>query len=152
VAQIETVGASPERPNVVARVGPTGDRMILLCGHLDTKPAGDLDQWRLDPYEASIEDGELYGLGSGGMKGAVAAMVFAAAALHATPGLGGGVSLVLTADEEAGSRFGAEWLATNGHLQGDAALLGEPCGIVCEWEAIDVVSRGAALLKIRVRG
>src|SRR5262249_24904914 len=119
---------------------------------LDTKPAGDLDQWRLDPYEASIEDGELYGLGSGGMKGAVAAMGVAAAALHATPGLGGGVSLLLTADEGGGSGFGAEWLATNGHLQGDAALLGEPCGIVREWEAIDVVSRGAALLKIRVRG
>ena len=31
-------------------------------------------------------------------------------------------------------------------------MLGEPCGIVREWEAIDTVSRGAALFKVRVRG
>jgi acetylornithine deacetylase/succinyl-diaminopimelate desuccinylase-like protein len=133
VAQIETVGAREERPNVIARAGRIGGRTVLLCGHLDTKPAGDLSRWRLDPYDASIEEGELYGLGSGDMKGAVAAMVFAAGALHATGGLPGGVSLVLTADEEAGARFGAEWLAANGHLQADAAVLGEPCGIAREW-------------------
>jgi acetylornithine deacetylase len=62
------------------------------------------------------------------------------------------VSLVLTADEEAGSRHGAAWLAASGHLQGDAAVLGEPCGIEREWEAVDVVSRGAALFRVRVRG
>ncbi len=62
------------------------------------------------------------------------------------------MTLVLTADEEAGSRFGSQWLAESGRLAGDAALLGEPCGIVREWEAIDTVSRGAALFKVRVRG
>ena len=62
------------------------------------------------------------------------------------------MTLVLTADEEAGSRFGSRWLAEYGLLEGDAAVLGEPCGIVREWEAIDTVSRGAALFKVRVRG
>jgi acetylornithine deacetylase/succinyl-diaminopimelate desuccinylase-like protein len=152
VERIETVGASEERPNVIARLAPAAGRALLLCGHLDTKPAGDLSQWRLDPYEASIEDGELYGLGSGDMKGAVAGMVFAAGALQAAGESPGRLILALTADEEAGSRFGAQWLAANGHLEADAAVLGEPCGIVREWEAIDLVSRGAALFKIRVRG
>ena len=59
---------------------------------------------------------------------------------------------MLTADEEAGSRLGSQWLAESGRLAGDAAVLGEPCGIVREWEAIDTVSRGAALFKVRVRG
>jgi acetylornithine deacetylase/succinyl-diaminopimelate desuccinylase-like protein len=127
-------------------------RTLILCGHLDTKPPGELAAWRRDPYGAAVEDGELHGVGSGDMKGAVAAMVFAAAALEAC-GLGAGsVALVLTADEEAGSRFGARWLAESGLLAGDAALLGEPCGIEREWEAIDTVSRGAALFKVRVRG
>ncbi len=152
VTRIETVGASKKRPNVIARLGPAVGPALILCGHLDTKPAGDLSQWRLDPYEASIEGGELHGLGSGDMKGAVAAMVFAAGALQAVGDLPGRLILVLTADEEAGSRFGAQWLAVNGHLEADAALLGEPCGIMREWEAIDVVSRGAALFKVRVRG
>ena len=84
------------------------------------------------------------------MKGAVAGMVFAAGALQAAGDLPGEALLVLTADEEAGSRFGAQWLAESGHLTADAAVLGEPCGIVREWEANDVVSRGAALFKVRV--
>ena len=77
IGRIDTVGANEARPNVIARVGSTARPALVLCGHLDTKPPGDLSQWRLDPYGASIEDGELYGLGSGDMKGAVAAMVFA---------------------------------------------------------------------------
>jgi len=153
VADTETAGKALERPNVLARVGtPGGGRVLILCGHLDTKPAGELAEWRRDPYGAEIEDGELHGLGAGDMKGAVAAMVFAAGALAACGLDPGSVRLVLTADEEAGSRFGAEWLAASGLLSGDAALLGEPCGIVREWESVDVVSRGAALFKVRVRG
>jgi acetylornithine deacetylase len=152
VTRVETLGASEERPNVLARVGGGSGRTPILCGHLDTKPPGDLREWQRDPYGAAIEDGELHGVGSGDMKGAVAAMVFAAAALEAHGLAPGSVTLVLTADEEAGSRFGAAWLATSGHLAGDAALLGEPCGIVREWEAVDVVSRGAALFRVRVRG
>src|SRR5665811_1804498 len=96
------------------------------------RPPGDLRAWRLDPYAASIDDGELYGVGSGDMKGAVAGMVFAAAALEAAGLESGSVMLVLTADEEAGSAFGAKWLAASGRIAGDAALLGEPCGIVRE--------------------
>ena len=152
VTEIETVGATEERPNVLARVGAAGGRVLILCGHLDTKPPGDLGHWRRDPYGAQIDAGELHGLGSGDMKGAVAAMVFAAGALAECGLESGSVRLVLTADEEAGSRFGAEWLAGSGRLTGDAALLGEPCGITREWESVDVVSRGAALFKVRVRG
>jgi acetylornithine deacetylase len=152
VAQVETVGASDERPNVLARVGDGGGPTLILCGHCDTKPPGDLAAWRRDPYSAAVEDGELHGLGSGDMKGAVAAMVFAAGAVAACGPGGGGLALVLTADEEAGSRLGARWLAESGRLAGDAALIGEPCGIEREWEAIDVVARGIAGFRVRVRG
>ncbi len=152
VVRVETVASSEERPNVLAHAGGSGGRTLILCGHLDTKPPGELGEWCRDPYGASIEDGELHGVGSGDMKGAVAAMVFAAAALEDCGVDSGAVTLVLTADEEAGSRFGSQWLAETGRLAGDAALLGEPCGIVREWEAIDTVSRGAALFKVRVHG
>ena len=151
VERIRTVGARAERPNVICEIG-AGARSVLLCGHLDTKPAGELQAWGFDPYAADVVDGELRGLGSGDMKGAVAAMVFALGALTAAGDLPGRVVLVLTADEEAGAAFGARWLAEHGELDADAAVLGEPCGIVREWEAIDVVSRGAALFKIHIRG
>jgi acetylornithine deacetylase len=152
VTRVETAGEVPERPNLLAHAGGGGGRTLILGGHLDTKPPGDLSEWTRDPYGATIEDGELHGVGSGDMKGAVAAMVFALAALERHGLDTGAVTLVLTADEEAGSRLGSKWLAESGRLAGDAAVLGEPCGIVREWEAIDTVSRGAALFKVRVRG
>ena len=64
----------------------------------------------------------------------------------------GRLALALVADEEAGSHQGTRWLAESGLLQADAAVIGEPCGVVREWEAIDLVSRGAALFRVRVRG
>ena len=152
VTRVETAGSAVERPNLLASVGSSRGRTLILCGHLDTKPPGDLGEWERDPYGATVEDGELHGVGSGDMKGAVAAMVFAAAALEESGLESGAVTLVLTADEEAGSQLGSKWLAESRRLAGDAALLGEPCGIVREWEAIDTVSRGAALFKVRVRG
>ena len=59
---------SAMRPNVLARVGSESGKTLVLGGHLDTKPPGDLRAWRGDPYGAAIEGGELYGVGSGDMK------------------------------------------------------------------------------------
>ena len=42
---------------------------LLLNGHLDTKPAGDLGLWRTDPWPGTVVDGRLYGLGAVNMKG-----------------------------------------------------------------------------------
>ena len=152
LADVRVLAGEPSRPNVIADIGPEGDRTIVLAGHLDTKPAGELDDWEHDPWEPVLKGGELWGLGAGDMKCAVAGMVFAAVALSRTcPGVGR-LRLVLTADEEAGSIHGAKWLAENGHLAGDAAIVGEPCGITHEWESIGLVSRGAALFRVRVTG
>jgi acetylornithine deacetylase len=153
IAHIERVGAEESRPNLIVRVpGSAAGRTLILSGHLDTKPAGELELWETDPWDPVIRDGELFGLGSGDMKAAVAAMVYAAAALAGTGPPAGSLTLVLTADEEAGSLLGSKWLAGAGLLEGDAAVIGEPCGVVKEWEAIDLVSRGAALFKVRVHG
>jgi acetylornithine deacetylase len=152
IEDVEQVGVDETRPNLIARLPVGGGQTLILSGHLDTKPPGDLELWRTDPWDPVILDGELFGLGSGDMKAAVAAMVYAAAALRAAGPSGGSLQLVFTADEEAGSLLGSRWLAESGYLHGDAAIIGEPCGVVREWEGIDLVSRGAALFKVRVRG
>jgi len=82
----------------------------------------------------------------------VAGMVYSAIALAQAPGWRGELQLILTADEEAGSDLGSTWLAHEGHLVGDAVIVGEPCGVVSEWESIGVVSRGSALVDIEVVG
>ena len=135
ITDITELARSPERPNLVARVPGAGDgSTLLLSGHLDTKPAGDMVRWETDPWDPVIRDGNLHGLGSGDMKVAVAAMVYAGAAVSRSAGWSGELQLVFTADEEAGSNLGSKWMAEEGHLRGDAAIIGEPCGVVEEWE------------------
>ena len=152
IDDVQVVGPDEVRLSVLARVpGRGGGPTLLLNGHLDTKPPGDLDAWATPPWEPTIRDGRLYGLGSADMKGAVAAMIHAGADLAREPARGDLV-LAFTADEEAGAAFGTRWLAEQGLLEADAAIIGEPCGITREWEAIRVVSRGGLVFTIEVRG
>lgn len=152
---MEIAAKSPLRPNVIYRLrgrrpGPT----LMLCGHSDTKPVGDRSQWQSEPFSPVIRDGKLYGLGATDMKGAVAAMIYATAALrHCDPDLAGELLLVIDADEERSMKFGAEFLAGEYGLRADVALLGEPSGIAGpEFEFLHLVSRGVACFKIRVFG
>jgi acetylornithine deacetylase len=150
----EALADRPERPNLVFRLrGGAPGPSLMLTGHTDTKPVGPDARWTSDPLTPTIRDGRLYGLGSTDMKGAVAAMLFAFAALQPEAAhLSGDLLLVLTADEEMGSRFGAHYLADERLVRADAALVGEPCGITHEWEAIDVVGRGVTAFRVIVRG
>lgn len=152
IDDVAVVGPTPERRNVIARVpgsaeGPT----LLLSGHLDTKPAGNLDAWETEPWSPVVRDDVLYGLGACDMKGAVAAMVYAAAAVREAD-VPGTLVLALSADEETGGRHGARWLVEHGFIDADVCIVGEPCGIRREWESIRLVSRGVAIFSIRVRG
>lgn len=145
--------ALPTRPNVLARVvGSRPGPRLLLSGHIDTKPAGDLSEWRTDPHDPAIIGDQLVGLGSGDMKGAVAGMIYAAGALASVGDFAGSLSLALTADEENGSVYGSKWLAAEGLIDADVCVIGEPGGIHEEWEAIHLVSRGVALFKVVVGG
>lgn len=147
--------ALPHRPNLLIEIdsGRPGPR-LGICGHLDTKPVGDAaDRWTTDPFVATIIDGRMYGLGTTDMKGAVAAMLIAGAALASViDDVTGSLTLILTSDEEYGSRFGAQYLVEQGVLAIDGIVLGEPSGVHDDWEALRTVSRGIACFKVRVYG
>jgi len=153
ITDVVTVGAEETRPNLIVRIpGWASGRSLMLSGHLDTKPAGDMSAWETDPWEPVERHNQLIGLGSGDMKAAVAAMVYAGAAVKQAGGFHGELQLVFTADEEAGSVLGSKWMAENGHLAADVAVIGEPSGVEKEWESIAVISRGAALFRVKVTG
>jgi acetylornithine deacetylase len=145
-----------ERPNVLCRLhGSGGSPVLLYNGHIDTKPVGEeaRDAWKTDPLQPTIIDGKLYGLGSTDMKGGVAAMVYAAGALGAIGGdLDGELLLALTADEEAGSEYGARHLVKEAGLEADMALISEPCGLQRDWERMCIASRGALCFRTAVHG
>ena len=48
---------------------------LVLCGHLDTVPAG--GGWTHDPFSGTVSDGKLYGRGACDMKAGLAAMAAA---------------------------------------------------------------------------
>src|SRR4051794_39129929 len=149
----ETIAADPHRPNLIMRLPGTGDGpALMLNGHLDTKPVGDArDQWLTDPLTAERDDGRLFGLGTADTKGAVAAMVFAAAAIRATTTLSGDLVLGFVADEEAGANLGAKFLAPRlDHV--DAVLIGEPSGWERDWQGLHLGSRGICCFRVVVRG
>jgi succinyl-diaminopimelate desuccinylase len=117
----------PGRANLVARLaGEKPAPALLLLGHLDTVPAGEIT-WRHDPFAAVVEDGLLYGRGAADMKGAVAAMLYALVLLkRAEVKPPQDIVFVGTSDEERG-RLGAEnFLKTGGMNDIGAVLVGEP--------------------------
>jgi len=148
---IRTVGMEPARPNLLGEVGGADGPTLMFNGHLDTKPAGDLSEWATGPFDPVIRNGRLYGLGATDMKGAIAAMVYAGAAVAETEPHGT-LRLALSADEEAGSRFGARFLAGMPELAADAVLVGEPTGMKVPWAYIAVANRGIACFRVTVRG
>ena len=68
-----------EYGNVIGRIkGNRPGKTILFDGHIDTVPVPDESKWKHGPYDATLDEGKIYGRGASDMKGAVAAMLCAA--------------------------------------------------------------------------
>ncbi|BDI22602.1 M20 family metallopeptidase [Herbiconiux sp. L3-i23] len=140
----EVYALAPDRPNLVATIDfGTGGSHLVLSGHLDTKPVG-AAKWTVDPFGADIDGDRLYGLGSGDMKAAIAAMLVATRDVVDAGALTAGrLTLLLTADEEDGSTYGAKYLSSGAlDLSADALVIGEPGGIEDDFDGLHLVSRG----------
>lgn len=145
---VEVHEAVPGRPNVIARwtggEGPT----LGYCSHIDVVPAGDPSLWDAEPYGALIKDGRLFGRGSSDAKGPIAAALEAVAVLK---GAGveprGTLELELVSDEESGGFKGAGWLADEGLIRPDLAIVGEPTLL-----RVVRAQRGIAWSRITTRG
>jgi acetylornithine deacetylase/succinyl-diaminopimelate desuccinylase-like protein len=109
---VELLGRTEERPNLVARLRGTGDGPTLcLLSHVDTVLAH-AGEWRHDPWSGDVADGFLWGRGALDMKSQTAAEVAAAVSL-AREGwrpAGGDLLVVVVVDEENGGPEGAIWL------------------------------------------
>jgi acetylornithine deacetylase len=90
---------APLRDNIVARHEPPGARATLVLEvHQDTVPT---DGMTIDPFEARIDGGRLYGRGACDVKGGMAAMLAAFARLvRERPQGGARVVMACTVDEE----------------------------------------------------
>jgi acetylornithine deacetylase/succinyl-diaminopimelate desuccinylase-like protein len=108
----EAAEDAPGRGNLVARVKGDGSLPgIVLHHHIDVVYA-DRRYWSVDPFGGLIQDGYLYGRGALDMKSTGILQLCAMLAIkRARVPLKRDLVYLATADEEAGSRFGAQWVA-----------------------------------------
>lgn len=97
---------TPGHPAIVADTGPA-DRpgpVVLLYGHYDVQPTGDLKLWQSPPFEPSIRNGRLYARGSADDKGQVLTHMLGAEAWKKVAGkLPIRVKFLIEGEEEIGS-------------------------------------------------
>ncbi|HEY7970959.1 MAG TPA: ArgE/DapE family deacylase [Candidatus Limnocylindrales bacterium] len=135
-------------PVVIGRLGPSGGRRIVLSGHTDVVPPGDLATWSADPWSGEVRDGALFGRGACDMKGGVAAILGAVRALRdsgAASALAGQVVVALVPGEEDGGQ--GTLAAIRAGATGDLAVIPEPSNL-----DIVVAHAGAITFRLTVPG
>ncbi|MBA2637212.1 MAG: M20/M25/M40 family metallo-hydrolase [Solirubrobacterales bacterium] len=158
--EVDLLGATPERPNLVARLRGHADGPVLgLLSHVDTVLATPED-WRHDPWSGDLADGFVWGRGTLDMKSQTAAEVAAAVSL-AEEGwrpAHGDLLVVVTADEEAGGAEGAMWLCAE-HPEAVRCdfLLNEGAGAVIPYagqrvHGVCVAEKGVFRFTLRTTG
>jgi len=101
--------------------GPT----LILQGHVDVVPPGDLAKWAGDPFVPRVVGDDVHGRGACDMKGGLAAILAAVAAIRASGArLRGRLSVHCVVSEEDGG-LGAFGTLQRGHT-GDACVIAEP--------------------------
>jgi putative selenium metabolism hydrolase len=109
---------------------------IILNGHLDAVPEGNLDNWApYDPYKPEVVDGKLIGRGIDDLKGGLAAQIFAFKAIlervvKKGKKLPGDLIFLAVVQEEPAEMFGMEYFfdytMKEKNIKADLVYLAEP--------------------------
>ena len=117
--------SAPGRGNLIAHLGPSGGKRLLLMSHTDVVPVEDESLWEHPPFSGTVDRGRVYGRGADDDKADVAAYCMAMVILQrsGTP-LSNELVWLAAADEESGGGWGAGWLAERypQRLVADAAV------------------------------
>jgi acetylornithine deacetylase len=143
-------GPYEDRVDVLGTFGDGDGPSLMVNGHIDVVPADEPELWTARPFTPRIQDGWLYGRGSGDMKGGFGMAVLALEAiLTLAPDVVRGSLSFLSVVEEECTGNGTLAAARAGVLA-DAVLLPEPtdlqllvAGIGIVWLEVTVEGRSA---------
>ena len=142
-------GAEIERERALGVLGRWGGDQgpsLILNGHVDVVPAGDLERWSVPPFAATRRDDRIYGRGAVDMKGGLCCAIEAVRAIQrAGLTLDGSVMIQPVVGEEDGG-LGTLAAILRGH-RADAAIVLEPTEM-----AIAPAQAGALSFRITVPG
>ena len=146
------VVATPGNPLVVGGWGRRPDRpTVVLYGHYDVRPAGDLAQWRTPPFRPVVHNGFMLGRGVSDDKGQLLTHVAAVESwLRGAGTLPVNVRVLLDGSEELGSPYLAGFLDRWG-VTPSVAVISDTAMHSPSVPALTVSLRGVVRLAVTVR-
>ncbi|MEM4006798.1 MAG: M20 family metallo-hydrolase [Nitrososphaerota archaeon] len=141
------------RPNIIGVIyGEDKNKTLWLVAHIDTVPEGDINLWETNPFKPVLKNGKIYARGAEDNGQAIASILLTVKILkhlNLTPRYN--LGLVFASDEEAGSKYGLQYLVEKGVFkEGDEAVVldyGAPDG-----SQIEVAEKHLLWLKFTVYG
>jgi len=146
---VEVVEFEKGRSNVIAKLkGREKGNTLMINGHLDTVPFGNLQGWESPPNRATIKDGMLYGRGASDMKGGLCAALYAFRQI-CLEGIEPNNDIIFlgTGDEESMGQGAKEALKSGIFDDVSRIVIGEPTN-----NEISVASKGTLWLEFTVNG
>jgi len=136
------------RPQVVATIrGDEGRPTLVLNGHLDVVPLGEVERWSVDPFGGEVKAGRLYGRGSCDMKGGLTAMMLAAKAITESGHRSRGNLLLHFAVGEETSEPGTKTLLLDKGYTGDWGIVLEPTNL-----KVVTAEKGLLWIDVEIQG
>lgn len=146
----ETGESFRDRPVAAGRIkgkNTQKGRSILINGHVDVVTPEPLEKWEMNPFQAVIRGGRLYGRGASDMKTGLATGLFCMELLKDLfGGTNGDMTVISVPGEENGGNGTAASLV-RGYYKADGAIFPEPTA-----NQIQPAHRGAAFWKVHVEG
>jgi len=141
--ETQLIDHGEDRASLVAVMeGLRGADVILIVGHLDTVPAGDLTAWKTDPFSGKIDQKYIYGRGASDMKGGLSVMLHTARLLRGKK-IKNTIIFAFTADEEGGCRGANALLDLDLIQNAKLILIPEPTS-----NQIGIAEKGALWLRL----
>lgn len=128
---------------------PAG-KALLLCGHIDTVPAGDESAWQSSPWQPRTKGDRLYGLGASDMKSGVAIQMTASQSYLTERRDDLDLWCVAVAHEEidgAGSADFTKYFAQNTSYDQSSCIIAEPTD-----QRIELGHRGNRFVQLLFEG
>ncbi len=142
---IATIERTTGHPFVVGEVPPSDGRpnptRVLIYGHYDVQPVGDLGRWESPPFEPTIRGEHLYARGASDDKGNVFQVLVGVQRLAAGGRLPVHVTFLIDGEEETSGESVIDWV--NG--------LDDPHDIAIIWDG-GMVARDQPAVETGVRG
>lgn len=132
-----------------------GQPTILIYGHYDVQPPDPLDEWKSQPFEPTLRDGNLFARGSADDKGQVYCHMKAVERLMKEGGgqLPVNVRFLIEGEEEVGGEGIEHFVKQNPEACAcDAVLISDSHMFADGLPAIDVGLRGMVYTEMTVRG